>query len=437
MIRLPKRVLAIALLASPLFAGCSSSDDPVTNAVNSETDSVPTMGTEARSNLDRLNPDIPPADADTLASDNLRFAFNLYQQESSVSDDNIFFSPHSISVAMAMTYAGARTSTAEEMATAMQFSLPAEQLHPAFNVLDQNLRSNVSENFELNIVNQIWGRVGEQWQTDYLDILAQQYGAGLQEMDFQGQPEESRTAINDWVADMTEDRILDLLPEESIDSNTALVLTNAIYFNALWQSEFDANSTHDKDFNLVDGSTVAIPMMHSARSYDYFDGGNYEAIRLPYKQDGMSMIALVPPAGDFGTFEQSLDATVFSDALAGLESRKVKLGMPKLEFEAPLSLKSHLAELGMPLAFTGDADFSGIKAEGDLFISDVLHKAFIKVDEKGTEAAAATAVVVGTTSAPPPDDEVTLHLDRPFVFAIHDDTTNAVLFLGRIVDPSS
>jgi serpin B len=287
----------------------------------------------------------------------------------------------------------------------------------------------------LNIVNQIWGREGEQWQTDYLDILAQQYGAGLQAMDFQGQPEESRTAINDWVAEMTEDRILDLLPAESIDSDTALVLTNAIYFNALWQSEFDANSTHDTDFNLGDGSTVTIPMMHSAQHYEYFDGGNYEAIRLPYKQDGMSMIALVPSAGDFDAFEQSLDATVFGDALAGLASREVILGMPKFEFETPLSLKSHLTELGMPQAFMNAADFSGITAEGNLLISDVLHKAFIKVDEQSTEAAAATAVVVGVTSAPPPEDEVILNLDRPFVFAIYDNTTNAVLFLGRVVDP--
>jgi serpin B len=423
------------LFTGLLAAGCSSDDNPETNAVNSAVGGVP--GTEVRSDLDRINPNISPADADMLSSDNLRFAFNLYQQVTSASDDNIVFSPHSISVAMAMLYAGARTSTAEEIATAMQFSLPAEQLHPAFNALDQNLKSNVSENFQLNIVNQMWGREGEQWQTEYLDILAQQYGAGLQEMDFPGQPEESRTAINNWVSEVTEGRVLDLLPAKSIDSNTALVLTNAIYFNALWKSEFDANATHDKDFNLGDGSTVTIPMMHSLKSYGYFDGGNYEAIRLPYKQDGISMIALVPPVGEFGTFEQSLDATVFSDALAGLESRKVKFGMPKLEFEAPFSLKSHLIELGMPLAFA-DADFSGISAEGGLFIGDVLHKAFIKVDEKGTEAAAATAVEAPTGSAPGPQPEkVVLYLDRPFVFAIYDDTTNAVLFLGRVVDPSS
>jgi serpin B len=175
-------------------------------------------------------------------------------------------------------------------------------------------------------------------------------------------------------------------------------------------------------------------MMHATESYDYFDGGNYEAIRLPYMQEGMSMIALVPPAGQFDAFEQSLDATVFSDALAGLQSKIVSLGVPKIEFEAPLPLKSHLIELGMPLAFA-DADFTGIKAERGLFIDDVLHKAFIKIDETGTEAAAATAVVFAESAAPEAD--VTLNLDRPYVFAIHDDATNALLFLGRVVDPSS
>ncbi|MEE9319735.1 MAG: serpin family protein [Granulosicoccus sp.] len=429
-----QRTLTAAMLAASLLTACSSDDDPVTNALTSETDSIPSIGTEARSNLDRINPEVPPADADTLANDNLRFAFNLYQQAKLAGSDNIFFSPHSISIAMAMTYAGARTSTAEQIATAMQFSLSAEQLPPAFNALDQNLKSNVSDDFQLNIVNQMWGREGEQWQTEYLDTLAQQYGAGLQEMDFTDQPEQSRVQINDWVADVTQDRILDLLPAGSISAATALVLTNAIYFKALWRSEFDAGLTHDMDFNLADGSTVSVPMMHATESYDYFDGGNYEAIRLPYKQAGLSMIALVPPTGQFDAFEQSLDATVFSDAVAGLQSKMVSLGVPKIEYEAPLPLKSHLIELGMPLAFA-DADFSGIRADGGLFIDDVLHKAFIKVDEKGTEAAAATAVVFAETAAPQAD--VTLNLDRPYVFAIHDESTNAVLFLGRVVNPSS
>lgn len=229
-----QRILIPALLVLPLLAGCGSSDDPATSAVASEVNSVPTIGTEARSNLDRLNPDIPPADASMLAIDNTKFAFNLYQQAISDSSENVFFSPHSISIALAMTYAGARTETAEQMATAMQFGLPAEQLHPAFNVLDQNLKSNVSEDFELKIVNQIWGSEGEQWQPEFLDTLAQHYGAGLQEMNFSGEPEQSRTAINNWVGDVTQDRIKDLLPQGSIKANTAMVLTNAIYFNALW-----------------------------------------------------------------------------------------------------------------------------------------------------------------------------------------------------------
>lgn len=426
-------LLTVAILVPVILTACSDDDDPVVNAVTSEMNTIPTVGTAARSELDRINPEIPQADADMLASDNLRFAFNLYQQVVATSDDNVFFSPHSISVALAMTYAGARSSTAEQMATAMQFGLPAEQLHPAFNALDQSLASNVSEDFQLNIVNQIWGQQGEQWQSDFLDTLAQHYGAGLQELDFQTQAEQSRIAINDWVAEVTQDRIEDLLPTGSIDAGTAMVLTNAIYFNALWQSEFDPADTYDTDFERADGSAVSVPLMHAVADYDYFNGGNYEAIRLPYKQAGMSMIAIVPPAGQFDAFEQTLDAGVFNEAIAGLSSTSVNLALPKLEFEAPLGLKSHLEALGMPLAFSG-GDFSGIRAGGGLTIDDVLHKAFVKVDEKGTEAAAATAVVVAETSAPQAD--VTLHLDRPFAFAIYDSTSNTLLFLGRVVDPS-
>ena len=428
-----QQFLSTALLLPIMLTACSDDDDPVVNAVTSEMNTVPTVGTAARSELDRINPEIPQADAEALASDNLRFAFNLYQQVIAANDDNIFFSPHSISVALAMTYAGARSSTAEQMATAMQFGLPAEQLHPAFNSLDQSLDSNVSEDFELNIVNQIWGQQGEQWQPDFLDTLAQHYGAGLQELDFQTQAEQSRIAINDWVADVTQDRIEDLLPTGSIDAGTAMVLTNAIYFNALWQSEFDPADTFDTDFERADGSVVSVPLMHAVADYDYFNGGNYEAIRLPYKQAGMSMIAIVPPAGQFDAFEQAFDASVFNEAIAGLSSTSVNLALPKLEFESPLGLKSHLEALGMPLAFSG-GDFSGIRAGGGLVIDDVLHKAFVKVDEKGTEAAAATAVIVAETGAP--ETDVTLHLDRPYLFAIHDGTSNTLLFLGRVVDPS-
>ena len=431
-----RQILATAILVSTILTACGDSDDPVANAVASELNTIPTVGTTVRSELDRTNPEIPLVDADKLASDNLRFAFNLYQQVTADSDDNIFFSPHSISVALAMTYAGARSTTAEQMATAMQFGLPAEQLHPAFNVLDQKLNSNTSEDFELSIVNQIWGRQGEQWQPEFLDALAQHYGAGLQELDFRAQSEQSRIAINDWVAEVTQERIKDLLPPASIDADTAMVLTNAIYFNALWQSEFDPADTFDRDFTRADGSTVSVPLMHAMENYNYFKGGNYEAILLPYKEAGMSMIALVPPAGDFAAFEQSLDAAVFNEAISGLSNTLVDLALPRLEFEAPLGLKSHLEALGMPLAFSEiEADFSGIRAEGELFISDVLHKAFVKVDEKGTEAAAATAVTIGVTSAAPAA-EIILHLDRPYVFAIYDNTGKTVLFLGRVLDPS-
>ena len=390
------------------------------------------------------SPDVSDADLDAVIEGNSAFAFDLYRLlAESEEAGNLFYSPHSISLALAMTHAGARGETEEQMAEALRFVLSQGKLHPAFNALDQELAQRGAEaagkdgeeGFRLNIANAIWGQKDYQFLDTFLDVLAENYGAGLRILDFAGAPEESRVTINDWVSERTEGKIEDLIPEGSIDPLTRLVLTNAIYFNAAWASPFEEEATREGSFTLLDGSEVSVPMMHQTESFGFAEGEGYQAIELPYDGREMSMVIVVPEEGQFEAFEESLDAARVEAVIEQLDQRQVALTMPTFEFDARFSLKEALAALGMPQAFSEAADFSGMTGEKDLFISDVFHKAFVSVDEAGTEAAAATAVVMRLTSASP--DPVEINVDHPFLFLIRDVETGAILFVGRVVDPSA
>jgi serpin B len=387
------------------------------------------------------SPDVSEGDLSMLIEGNSAFAFDLYRalkQE----EGNLFYSPHSISVALAMTYAGARGDTAEQMAATLQFLLEQERLHPAFNWLDAELanrgegaQGKDDEGFRLNIVNAIWGQKDYGFLSDFLDVLAQNYGAGLRILDFINETEESRLAINDWVSDQTEGRIEDLIPQGAIDALTRLVLTNAIYFNAAWAYPFDGDITADGPFYLIDGGQVTVPMMKQTEAFGYTDGEGYQAIELLYDGDELSMVIMLPEDGQFEVFEEGLQADKVSDIIGGLELTEVALTMPQFEFDSEFSLKDTLAGMGMPVAFSGAADFSGMTGGRDLYISEVLHKAFVSVDEAGTEAAAATAVIMKETAMPGQPAEVTI--DRPFIFLIRDIETGAILFVGRVMDPGA
>ncbi len=392
---------------------------------------------EVKSSEQRQTPAAPPSnELSELVSGNNMFAFDLYRQIRG-DHENLFFSPYSISVALAMTYAGARDETAREMARAMQFYLPSDSLHPAFNYLDQLLESRGAdaegkdgEGFRLNVVNAIWGQKGHAFESDYLDVLARNYGAGLRLVDFQTQPEPSRVTINDWVARQTESRIKDLIPQGSIDSLTRLVLTNAVYFNAAWQSQFEKARTTQSAFYTVDGTVLTVPMMHQTASFGYLRGDGFQAIELPYDGNELAMLVILPDEGRFHTVEDAMTSTQLEDVVTGLQWTRLALSMPRFGMETSFGLNDALRALGMEAAFDPDgADFSGMDGTRDLYITDVVHKAFVEVDESGTEAAAATAVVVGQTSVPPDPIEVTI--DRPFLFLIRDVQTGTVLFLGR------
>ncbi|MFW6103153.1 MAG: serpin family protein [Chloroflexota bacterium] len=384
---------------------------------------------------------VPQEDVDALVAENGEFAFDLYRHLAP-DGENLFYSPHSISLALAMTYAGARGETEQAMGEAMNWTLPRDRLHPAFNNLDMELSSRGEgaegkddEGFRLNIVNAIWGQEGYSFRSDYLDRLAMNYGAGLRVLDFEQAPEESRVVINDWVEEQTEDRIQDLIPQGAIDALTRLVLTNAVYFNAAWESQFEESDTREGEFHLLDGNGVEVPMMQQSAWFRHADYGDYAAIELPYDGGELSMVVLVPAAGKFEDFEESLDFSVVQAAIDGLSGKRVVLTMPKFGMETSFSLKDALSTLGMRIAFEPDtADFSGMDGTKDLYITEAVHKAFVEVDEAGTEAAAATAVVVGATSAPTEPVEFTI--DRPFVFLIRDIQTDSILFLGRVTNPA-
>jgi serpin B len=385
-------------------------------------------------------PDVDDADLSALVAGNQAFALELYRYLAEQDEDNLFLSPHSISAALAMVYAGARGTTESEMAAALHFTLPQARLHPAFNALDLTLseRGEGAEGqddggFRLNIVNALWGQQGHSFEDAYLDTLARNYGAGMRLVDYVQDAEAARQAINGWVSEQTEGRIEDLIPQGALDEMTRLVLTNAIYFNAAWAEPFQEAATRDGDFYLLDGSTVEVPLMRQMSGFRYADGDGYQAIELPYDGQELSMVILLPDDGAFEAFEQDLDQDTLAAILDALSFTRIDLTMPRFEIRSKVSLVDTLSALGMTQAFTEAADFSGIDGTQDLLITDVFHQTFVSVDETGTEAAAATGVVVGVTSAPTDPPEV--RVDRPFIFLIRDIETEAVLFMGRSVDP--
>ncbi len=427
---MPMLILALAVLVT---AGCG----PVSISLPNP---APGYSVAESDKPQNLNPAAGPEDLSELADGNAAFAFDLYRTLRS-EDGNLFFSPHSISTALAMTYAGAAGDTASQMAATLHFTLPAERLHPALNAYALDLQARAEQAtegtpFELSIANSLWGQDGFPFLDAFLDLLAENYGAGMRLVDYQNDPEGARKAINDWVSDETHDRIKDLIPQGAIDAMTRLVLANAIYFKAGWLNPFEESATGPEPFHLLDGSAAEIPMMRQTESYGYILGDGYRAIELPYQNGNTSMLIILPEEGQFQAVEERLSAEMVADLLSRMTYGQVNLGLPKFTYESEFNLNNALIGLGMTDAFdSGRADFSGMDGARDLFISDVIHKAFVAVDEKGTEAAAATAVIMELTSAPM-GEPITFTVDRPFVYMIRDQQTGSILFLGRVLDPA-
>jgi serpin B len=344
----------------------------------------------------------------------------------------LLFSPYSLSVALAMTYAGARGETERQMVEALH--LPAQdQVHPAFNALDQALAARgAQEGVALDFANALWPQRGYPFLDSFLDLLAENYGAGLRALDF-GQSEASRQQINGWASDETEERIQELLPEGAVDGETVLVLTNAVYFDAAWLNPFREEATYKGGFKLLEGRQVGVPMMSQTTNLSYAQLDGVQAVELPYAGQELSMVVLVPDAGTFESYASSLTVDDVNAVLAALQPASVRLDLPKFSYDAGLALKQALTKLGITDAFTMEADFSGMDGTQELYVDDVYHKAFIAVDEAGTEAAATSAVVMSRKGISRPHE---LIVDRPFVYLIRDLETGAILFLGHVLDPS-
>lgn len=355
---------------------------------------------------------------------------------------NAMISVQSIQQALGMTWGGAVGQTAAQMAEVLRFD---EDTHSVLNAIDQALTSRVMPSVsteyaqydavELSVVNAFWGRQGLNWKSDFLDLLAENYGTGIETLDFSEAPEVSRQFINAWVEESTRDRIQDLLPEGSISSETAAVLTNAVYFKAPWSDAFETMLTQQADFVRIDGTSIKASFMYEQRSLGYAEGEGWQAVEKPFRGEKLRMLFVLPSEGMFGAFASRFNDIGLDAIIAALTQTETKLWLPKFEFETDVPLKNIFIDMGMVLPFGSRADFSGMTDDIGLFIEEIFHKTFIAVDEKGAEAAAATAVVMGETSAPWPDQIEEFRADRPFFFAIRDAETGVFLFFGRVLDP--
>lgn len=447
----------LALLSTPaavaLLQACSDDNrTPSTTSTSPSSSPAPTTTVaagpwrEARSSLARVSSD--PALAPQAARAINVLGADLYTGLAAENPGNLVFSSASIMLALAMTRAGAAGKTAAEMDTVLHADLVGtspDALHPALNSLNTALESRTGtfttdgqqQSVELSIANSLWGQVDINWLALFLDTLATNYGAGMRLTDYRADPEAARAEINRWVGEATKQRIPELLGRGTITAATALALVNAIYMKAPWQEPFQEDATTTGTFTTIASAVRQVPIMHTSRTMQYAAGDGWQMVELPYVGGALSMTLLVPDAGRLADVEGALASGVFDTAVGALTTRQVNLGLPKFDIQTTAQLSKLMAALGMPTAFDPDgADFSGMTNDLDLFIDLIVHQANITVDEKGTEAAAATAVVMVPTAAPS-DPPVTLEIDRPFLFAVRDVPTGAVLFLGRIADPSA
>jgi serpin B len=401
----------------------------------------------AMADLTRLPASAPDADVTAAAASMDQFGADLYKllaQEAG--DGNVVFSPASIVAALAMTYAGANGATAEEMAATLHFSLTGDALHKAFNSLDSALESRSwqqknsegkDEGVLLKTANSLWAQKDLTFEQAFLDILAADYGAGVRLVDYQTAAEAARQAINRWVSDQTNAKIPELIGQGVLDALTRLVLVNAVYLDATWANQFDPQATADGDFTTLADNKVTSKMMSQAEVMPYAAGDGWKAVELPYLRDELALLIVVPDSGKFAQVEDQLGSGLIDSVVGRLGSdQEVALTLPKFKFRTQAGLNQAWGALGMKAAFDpNSADFSAMTKQASLYISDVIHEAYIAVDEEGTEAAAATAVVMRLTAALP-TEQVQLTIDRPFLFAIRDRATGAILFLGRVTDPT-
>jgi serpin B len=369
----------------------------------------------------------------SVVNANNLFALSLYPKITSSESGNVFFSPYSISTAMSMVYEGVNGSTADEISSVFHFPLDSTIRHSSIAAIYNSLNSQ-SSNYVLRTANALWVQENYSILNNFSDIARNYYAGEAMNLDFISNTEQSRSTINSWVEENTNKKIVNLIPVGSLNELTRLVLTNAIYFKGKWFKQFDTGDTHDADFMLSNNDTVTVKMMSlSETELNYAEAENLKILEMTYKDNNLSMIVLLPNSNDLTELESSLTLENLNYWKSLLVGTKVDVYLPKFTFDTKYYLNSVLSEMGMPSAFTPYvADLSGIDGTHDLYITFVIHQAFVAVDEEGTEAAAATAIGVGMTAMP------IMHVfraDHPFIFLIQDRVTGNILFLGRVMNP--
>jgi len=365
---------------------------------------------------------------------NNQFAFDLYSELDKNEDGNMFYSPYSISAALAMTYEGAEGQTAEEIK--LVFHFPEDNiLRPNFAAIYNDINKE-NEDYELKTGNALWIQQDFPFLPEYMSRVENYYGGKVAMLDFVKETEESRQTINRFIEEQTNDKIKDLIPAGYLDKMTRLVLTNAIYFKGIWEWEFDKADTRDEIFKITSNDTVETPIMHmnpEEAKFNYAEIEDLQILELPYKGDKISMLILLPTE-NLDAIESILTVEKLNEYKSQMKETKIdSISLPKFEFDTKYFMKNTLISLGMPTAFSSIADFSGMTGEKDLFISSVIHQAYVGVDEEGTEAAAATAVIMKLTAMMPTH---VFRADHPFIFIIQEKGTGNILFFGRVIDPT-
>ena len=441
-------IVVVVILLGLAFAlsGCcggSSSSTSSTGTIDPGTTSSGTV--VVQSNKERnTSPQVSAENISALVQGNTSFALDLYHfLANEKKDRNRFFSPYSISLAFAMAYGGARSNTETQMKNIFHYTLGQGYLHSAFNALSLDLASREQDydkdgvkDFQLKIANSMWGQKGYIFLTEYLDLLAENYGAGIRLVDLQHEPDSSCKAINDWINEKTEGLIKGGISKDDLNEYSLFVLVNAVYFKAKWMYEFSETSTHDDTFYAPQGK-VTIPMMYLWPTVKYGEGENYQAAEIPYKGNTSGMVVLLPKEGKFEEFEASLTAERLAQIIENLKSQVVVLKLPKFDYRPDeINLKDVLSRMGMTDAFKNpDADFSGMDGIPHwIYLHFARHKAFVSVDEHGTEAAAVT-VMGGGGGGYPETPKIEFIVNRPFIFLIRDRVTGTILFMGRILNP--
>jgi serpin B len=398
------------------------------------------MDEEAKSRVDRAIGDTAAASA--AAGVVGAFGADLHRRLSR-SADNLVCSPYSVVVALAMARVGARGRTAAELDRVLHANYP-EQLSVGLGALETLLEKRSgpvrradgsAAELTMRVANSLWGQRDLAWQSAFLDSLARHFGAGMRLVDYRADADGARSLINTWTSDRTGGRIERIVPDGAVDGTTRLVLVNAVHLKAPWEHPFQPGLTAARPFSRLDGSTVDVPTMAAEISGRYARRDGWQAVELCYAGNELAMTVIVPDHGTLPAFERSIDGARLAQMIRSqTPAGSLHVWLPKWTFRTSVPLADSLAELGMPTAFEPAADFSGMTTQEKLSISAVLHEAFITVDETGTEAAAATAVVARQISARP--EPLTVDVNRPFLFVIHDRATGTPLFIGRVTDPT-